>query len=407
MKETHVIIIGAGFGGITAAIKLADYAATHPNLHVTLIDKNSYQLYTPALYEIAAIPRENADAGLLRSIITIPIASIIASRPVRFIQGEFTYLNPQEKTITLADGNQLFFSFLILALGSETNYFGIPGLEKNARPLKNFKDGVLLRNAIETMIRQQSGKLAIVIGGGGSTGVELAAEFDGFICMLQKMHRNEHTCNVEITIIEAAETILSGFSPQLIQRAQIQLKKLNIVIQTNTKILSVREGALETSRGTIPYNILIWAGGIQGPRIYEIIDLPKNKKGQLIVNDYLEAYPGIFAIGDNAAFSTPSGKGLPGNVPVAEEQARAVAKNIRYLMEGKLPLPYRAQENYPYILSVGKKFAIADLVYIHVSGFFGWFLKQIVELRYLLFILPFFEAIRSWIRTILMYTKND
>ncbi|MBI2055782.1 MAG: NAD(P)/FAD-dependent oxidoreductase [Candidatus Sungbacteria bacterium] len=405
-EKKNIVIVGAGFGGVTAAIKLASGCASK-KFKIMLIDKNPYQLYTPALYEIAAMPHENANAVALSHAITIALEDIASEKHIDFIQGELASLNREQKKITLKNGALVEYHSLILALGSETNYFNIPGLAEFALPLKNFNDGVILRNKMEKLIREKTGVLHIAVGGAGATGVELAAEFISFVCRLQKIYNKEQVCRVEVSLMEATGEILQGFSPWVVKKARLRLQQIGVHIKTNTRIVSVNAEEIKTEEESIHYDLLVWAGGISGPRILQSLGLPLNKKGQIEVNQYLEAAEDIFAIGDNASFTDQSQKPLPGNIPIAEGQARKTAKNILRAINGQTKKPYRARNKYPYILAVGKKYAIADIIVIRFAGFFGWLLKQLIELRYFLFILPLKKALPLWIYTIKTYSAND
>ncbi len=406
-EQKNIVIIGAGFGGVTTTLKLAACKKYLRGHRIILIDKNPYQLYTPALYEIAAIPRHDANVVALRHAITIALKDIVAGKKITFIQGEVVALDQKNKKIILRGKSPLHYEFLIFALGAETNYFNIPGLQENALPLKTFSDGVALRNRIEKLIEEKMGIVRIVIGGGGATGIELAAEFMTFLCRLQKIYKKEAVCAIEVSIIEASGEILPGFSQWVTKKARERLEKIGVFIKTNTLIVSITSGEIQTRGEAIPYDLLIWAGGISGPRILENFSLPLNKKGQIEVNKYLEASERIFAIGDNASFLDNAEKPLPSNIPIAEREGRMTAKNIVRIIRKKEKKPYRAQNHYPYILTVGQKYAIADLVVVRFAGFFGWLAKQLVELRYLLFILPPHKAIPMWLYTIKIYSSND
>ena len=186
MPEKRIVVVGAGFGGLTAALTLAkDPALISRGYEVILIDRHHHHLYTPGLYEIAAVPREYAKDHYLVSSSLIAVREIIRGRQIRFIQGELVGLDAARRRIRLENGGTLAYEFLILALGSETNYFGIPGLREYSVPLKTCDDAAQLRNAIEAAVRRKP-SLAVVIGGAGATGVELAAELVPLICTLEQ-----------------------------------------------------------------------------------------------------------------------------------------------------------------------------------------------------------------------------
>lgn len=392
-NKRNIVIVGGGFGGITAALKLGRNIGRIRDFEIILVDKNPYHLYTPALYEIAAIPDKEARAPISKSILTIPLEDIMQKSGVRFLRGELTALDKEKRMVEIKDHRgPLPYHFLILALGSETNYFNIPGIQEHSYPLKTFPDAVRLRNRIEELVKTRD-NLAITVGGGGSTGVELAAELINFIGVLKEQYTKEKICDVTVTILEGSPEILPGFAAWLVKRSRARLEKLGVIIKTATRVLSVTPEKIVTDSGEIPCHLFIWAGGVRVPGVVFSLGLPQNPKGQIAVNEFLEAGPGIYAIGDNAGF-IPA---LPRNVPVAEGEARHLAKNIIRELTGHKKRPFRPMSHYPYILAVGKKYAVADLVLIRFWGILGWIAKLLVELRYLLFILPLRKAIRVWV----------
>ncbi|MBI3420607.1 MAG: NAD(P)/FAD-dependent oxidoreductase [Candidatus Sungbacteria bacterium] len=408
-KTETIVIAGAGFGGIIAALKLEKrIRRLERQCRIVLIDKNPYQLYTPALYEIAAIPREEASAYALKSSVAIPLDQVLDKKRIAFLQAEITGIDKEHRAVTLQDGSRITYRWLVLALGSTTNYFAIPGLQEHAFPLKTFSDAVRIRNKLETMLIQTHA-LNVVIGGGGASGVELIAEFANFICYLQHKVAKEHLCKNRLTLVESAPDILPGFDSWMVAHARKRLQSQGIEICTNTLIVEVSDKEIVCKDGgRIPYDLFIWTGGVTGLPLYASFGLPTSKKHNLVVNEFLQAAPGIYAIGDAAGFTDPSTNTmLVWNVPVAEGQARAVADNIVRELK-QLPLrPFKPLARYPFILAVGKKYALADLLFLRCAGLSGWVIKLLVELRYLLFILPFGKAIRTWMWSVRVYVSND
>lgn len=402
-----ILIAGAGFGGIIAALKLEHKLRANPAWQIILIDKNPYQLYTPALYEIAAMPNKDANPSRLRSIITIPIIDIIAGKKITFIQGELTDINRERRTVRLGT-QELPYEFLILALGSETNYFGIQGLREHALPLKRFEDGIRMRNKIERMLAEKR-EVTLVVGGAGASGVELIGELANFICRVSESAASEKTCPVRLILMEASDEILSGFESWLVMRARNRLRELGIEIRTHACITSVTQTEITLKDETrIPYDMLIWTGGVTGNPVYERIGLPLTDKKNCKVNEFLHVDDRTVAIGDSAGFTdTRTNKLLIWNVPVAEAEARIATKNILREIAGKPKIPFRPSKKYPYILAIGKKYAIADLVFTRFWGFTGWCAKLLVELHYLFFILPFPKAISVWLRSVRVYASNN
>ncbi len=412
MPQKNIIIAGAGFGGITAALTLAKKAGPILKEYgVTLIDLHHHQLYTPALYEIASIPLEIGPSVALKTSVLIPVADIVKGHLISFLCDEIVGLKPAERKLLLKNTGEMPFEYLVLALGTETNYFNIPGLKEHSFPLKTFDDGSLLRGVIESFVKHD-GHMKIVVGGAGASGIELVSEFVNFICTLQEKIVKNNVCDAEFLLVEAAPSILSGFEPWIVEKTMKRLQKLGIRIRTNNAVSGVTKTEITFKDGiTEPYDIFIWTGGTKGPSVFSSFGLPLSQKGTLVVDNYLTVNDSggrIFAIGDNATFMHPETKRqLPGNVPVAEAEGKVAAINIIRRIKGMSQKEFRPMKQYPYILAIGKKYAIADLIFIRFFGFTGWFIKQLVELRYLIFILPLGKALRTWLTGLKYFTSND
>lgn len=403
-SKKNIVILGAGFGGITAALKLTKRIDPYRDTHeIILIDRHHHQLYTPSLYQIAAVTQEDANSTSLKSSILIPLANIFEQKPVRLIADEIIGFKLSNKKIILRSHGELSYEFLVLALGSETAYFDIPGLREYSLPLKTFDDALRLRNAIEKLYKTKS-SIKIIVGGGGASGVELAAEFVGFICRIAEEFTKRKICDTEFILIEASPQILFGLSASAVQKSLNRLKTLGVQILTGSPIVDVRKQEVILQNGHKEnFDILIWTGGVIGPSILKESGLSLSAKNTIEVNQYLQAkdFTNIFAVGDNAKFVNPkTGNELPWNVPAAEAEGRLAAKNIIRIMENKTPKKFSPLKRYPFILAVGKKYAIADLIVMRFSGILGWTAKELVELRYFLFILPFHQALRIWYNSI-------
>lgn len=413
-KEIKTIaVLGAGFGGITATLKLSKAIKRKglgKNCRVLLFNKASYQVYTPALYEVAAIPKGEANAICLKTSICIDLEEIASRDGFQFIGGEVRSVDPARKLITLASSENYNFDYLVVALGAETNFFNIPGLEQHSLSLKTFEDAIRLRNKTEEAVLSGTSPMHVVIGGGGATGVELAAEFENFVCYLkEKLLPAKKVCDVDITLVEGAPDILPGFEPWLTRIARKRLEMLGVKIITGRIVSGVDDKTVTFKDGsTLPYHIFVWAGGVAPASAIKNFGLPLSPKGRVIVNEYLEAaHHNIYAVGDNAEFTRKDGKPLPGNVPVAEAQASVAARNIIADIQGMPHSQFFPMKKYPYILAVGRKYAIADLVFFHFSGFWGWCAKQLVELRYLIFVLGFRKAFIMWRMSVRYQASND
>lgn len=412
-NKKNIVILGAGFGGITAALSLAKKReALGDDYEIILIDRHHHQLYTPALYEIASIPQENITDIALKTSVLIPLADIAEKKQITIVTDAIIGLAPEKKEVLLKNNGTLPYEFCIVALGSETNYFNIPGLKERSFPLKTFDDAVRLRNALENLVKQRDG-IKIVVGGAGASGVELAAEFVNFICDIRdKILDGKKVCAVEFLLVEASPDILPGFDEKTVQKAKRRLARLGVRIKTSAAISGVEEKEIVFKNDEREsYDILCWTGGVTGPAILSQFGLPLSPRNTLEIDDTLRAKGingSLFAIGDNASFTNPkTGKPLVWNVPVAEAEGRLAAHNILRAIRNEPLKKFVPLKQYPFILAVGKKYAIADLVIIRIAGFLGWFLKQLAELRYLVFILPFKKAMVTWLRGEKYFISND
>lgn len=428
----NIVVLGAGFGGITALLKLRRGLRHHDlsrRYQLVLVNRTAHHLYTPALYEIAAIPKDAADAPRLKPSICIPIDDILKRCPdIRFIGETAVGLDAGRHELTFSSGSRISFEYLVIALGAETNFFGISGMAEHALPIKTFTDAVRLRNRIEDVGREVAGPLDVIVAGGGATGVELSAELVNFLCRIRGRGVGSR-CQENITLVEAGPEILAGFDAAIVRHARRRLESLGVAIMTGRRISEVRpaelllsgtSGAAADEKRILPYHLLIWAGGVRPATALSNFGLALDRKGGVVVDRFLEAKPApaggirdaaapgrIYAIGDNASFARPDGTLVPGNVPAAEAGGRIAAQNIIAHITGNTRRPFQPPKRYPFILAVGKKYALADLVIIQCFGFLGWAIKQIVELHYLLFILPWRRATVTWLRTVYYSTRND
>ena len=390
---------------------------------ITLIDKNNYHTYTPLLYEISTTSKETANYLDLKSVTTYSVEGVLLGFPIEFIQGEVINIDLLNKKIQLADqpaaaasARQVEYEYLLIALGAETNFFGIPGLQENALELKSLNDALKIRDTVWEMVEGAATDEAvdIVIGGAGSTGVELAGEIQEWI---SQMRKEGHRCRTSVTLVDAASTILNGFEPKIINRATARLKKLGTNILTAEKVSKVENGKVFLESGKIAsYDILIWTGGVKANSIIDKLPFKKEKQGRVGVADELlcalenpdlEVGNKIYGIGDIVCVHDSRGRPVPMVARAAIIQGTIAAKNTINDINGrKLRFRYNPKE-YPYIIPIGGKYAIAKIGPIIISGFFGWILKGLVELNYLDSIMPLQRALKIWLKGLKIFIQND
>ncbi len=416
-QKKKILILGGGFGGLSCAKRLNYYFNKNQELckdyEIILIDRHDYQLYTPTLYEIATTDEETANLIELKTIVTFPLSYALRKTKVKFLQGEVEKINLEEKYIMVKKENEtqkINFEYLVLALGNETNYFNIPGLKENSLPLKNFYDALRIRDKILALEHHGRENLKFLIAGAGPTGVEFAGELSLWLKHLNKKHK------YEIILIEANKEILPGFSEKIVKIAKKRLNQLGIKIKTNFLITEVKENQVISQEGEIlDFDLLIWTGGVKAPEIVKDLLLKTEKKGIIVseemlclpLDEHLDLGDKVYALGDIACFYDPkTQKPLPGVARVALEQAKIVADNIVADIKNLPKKKYKPKE-YPFIIPLGGKWAIAKFDKILIVGFLAWILKGLVELYYLVSILPLGMALSIWFHGLKIFIKND
>ena len=412
--KRQIVVLGAGFGGLRAAKILGKKVGKEHG--VTLIDRNAYHTFTPLLYEVASTDKETANYIDLKSLVTYPISTLLESLPITFIQSGISGIDLENSLVDLEDGKRVVYDYLVIALGAEVYHFEIPGLVDAAFAFKTFTDALKLRDAIWERIR---GKVAedirIVIGGAGATGVELAGELAEWLCRVSKQRGKE--CHAAISLVEAAPTILSGFDARVIEKVKKRLQGLGVTILTSRVIEKVIDHRVQFQGGvSVPFDILIWTGGTRANRLAGALPIKTERRGHARVAPSLFCIPQtpdlklggrVYGIGDVTCFyDQKTNKPIPGVARAAISEASTAARNIIRDLRGQKPLIYTAKD-YPYIIPVGGKYAVAKVGPLVFSGFFAWVFKGLVELNYLASVMPNMRAVKIWLRGLKTFVKND
>ncbi len=386
----HVIVVGGGFAGIAAILRLRRHQY-NASIKITLVDKNTFHLFTPSLYEVATSeePRKN---------VAIPFSKIFFSG-VDMIHHAVTTIDPTTNTVTFDNKETLTYDYLILTAGSQPAYMGIPGLEKYSTGFKTLEDALTIKKKIRDLCCKDgkcNRKVQAVIGGGGFAGTELAAELLTYKDRIALQNGLDKDC-LEITIIQGSDKLLKELNPRVSNLAEKRLDEPNVRFAFGGHIKEVTKTDVLTDNGkSFPYEILIWTGGVQPNSIAKANNLPVTHRGGLMVNNFMQVkgFDTIFAAGDIAAYVDPLTEHPAPNVAqVAEEQGATAGENVARLIKNEGIEPYRFR-HWGYVVPLKGYFAVAELSYnIHLQGFAGWILQQLVLLRYLIGIMPWHRAL--------------
>ncbi len=422
-KRRRVVIVGGGFGGLEAAKALADVP-----VDIFLVDRVNYHLFQPLLYQVAM-------AGLSPAEIASPIRGILADQKnVKVELGEVTFVNLKEKRIWVGDEPE-DYDWLILAIGARTTYFGHDEWERWAPSLKTVEDALEIRRRVLLAFeraeriedeRERRKQLTFVVIGGGPTGVELAgaiAELARHV--LSKDFRSADPRETKVVLLEAGARILPSFPEDLAQRAVEQLAELGVEVQTGSRVVRIDEKGVELEgdsadevpglgagreRDRIPAGTVLWGAGVQAGGLAKSLGVPLDRAGRVIVEKdcSLPGYPEVFAIGDMAHFEDERGQVLPGVSPVAMQQARFVAKIIRWENESNGTPPRKRFEYFDKgsMATIGRSRAIAMAGKMKMSGFLAWLAWLFIHIWYLIGFRNRVVVLWNWMWSYLSYQRG-
>jgi NADH dehydrogenase len=404
----HIVIIGAGFGGLTAAKSLK-----RAPVRITVVDRTNHHLFQPLLYQVAM-------AGLSPAEIAAPIRSVLRRQEnTSVLLAEATGVDLARQVVKLRDDQreeELGYDYLVLATGGRTSYFGRDDWEKFASGLKDLDDAVEIRRrvllAFEAAEKEhdpgrRSELLTFVVVGGGPTGVELAgaiAELARFV--LQLDFRTINPRSADILLLEGGPRILPAFSPDLSLSAERQLTELGVKVRTNAMVTCIDEKGVYLGDEMIKAATIIWSAGVQATALTRSLGVELDRAGRVSVGPDLTipGHPNAFAIGDMTIFYQ-DGKPLPGVSPVAMQMGRLVARNIRNSLAGR---PY---EHFRYfdkgnMATIGRKAAIAEIGKLHLSGFIAWLAWLGVHIFFLIGFRNRFTVLFNWAWSYFTYQRG-
>ena len=402
-----VVIIGAGFGGLSLAKNLAGAP-----VEILLIDKNNYHTFQPLLYQVAT-------AGLEAEEIAHATRGIFQKQKnFNFCLGEVVGVNWEAKLIQLKRGTEIKFDYLVLAAGGTTNYFGVEGAEEHGFALKSLEEAINLRSHIIMRFERadqngfdtEDGGLHIVVVGGGPTGVEMAGALcELFEKVLSKDYPNLPAHAHKVTLVEASPGILNAYHDSSSRYAIKQLEKRGVNVMLDTRVTRVTGDAIYLGSGEVlRAQTLVWAAGIKASSLGQSLGLPTTNGGRVVVDEYLKV-PGfdeVFVVGDMAGSEDSDGSMYPQLAPVAMQGGKHIAGQIKRELTGK-PLQSFTYTDRGIMATIGRNAAVAELnMGLRTTGFVAWVMWLVLHLMQLVGFRNRLNVLLNWAWNYFTYDRS-
>ena len=370
-----------------AALELEKRLAHDPSVEVTLVNKDNFFLFTPMLHEVAA-------SDLDATNIVNPVRKLL--RKVQFFNGPVDSADLVNKNVSVSHGNDghghvLYYDHLILALGTITNFYNIPGLKERALTIKSLGDAILLRNRLianleeadfECAAPEREQLLTFVVAGGGFAGVETIAGINDFLHDAVRYYPHLKKADLRVVLVHSGEVILPELGEKLGRYAMEKLSKRNVEIMTGTRVVKIDDNGVHLSNGTvIASDTLIWTAGTSPNPLMHSLTC-KTDRGKLPVDEFLqvEGWPGVWAIGDCAVIpDLLTGKSCPPTAQHALRQGKILAHNILAAIRGGVKQRFR-YKTIGQLAAIGRRTGVARIFGINFSGFFAWWLWRSIYL---------------------------
>lgn len=387
-QKTKILILGGGFGGLYTALELEKTLGKNPSVEITLVNRENFFLFTPMLHEVAA-------SDLDITTIVNPIRKML--RRTNFFDGEVIGIDLAMKRVEVTHGietghaHQFDYDHLVLALGSVTNFYGIPGLEERPLTMKSLADAVYLRNRLIEHLEEADFEccpalrqplLTFVVAGGGFAGVETVAAINDFLREALPFYANLNAAMLRVLLVEFAPAILPELGEELGEYAPVKLAERAVEFRLKTKVMGMSEQGVQLGDGeTIPSRTLIWTTGTAPNPLLEPLSCAKDR-GRIAVNECLEvpAYPGVWALGDCASIPDKnSGHPYPPTAQHALRQGAVLGQNIAAAILGGKKKPF-VFKTIGQLASIGRRTGVAKIMGFKFSGFVAWWLWRTIYL---------------------------
>jgi len=385
--STRVVILGGGFGGLYVALELEKTLARDPNVNVTIVNRDNFFLFTPMLHEVAA-----SDLDLTN--IVNPVRKLL--RRVNFFAGDVERIDLEKKTVQVSHGfhhhhHEMPYDHLVIALGSITNFYGLPGLSERALTMKSLGDAIHLRNRLIAHLEQADPEcsaamreplMTFVVAGGGFAGVETIAGINDFVRHALRFYPNLKKSDLRMVLVHPGPVILPELSEKLGAYAQKKLAQRGVDIRVNVKVTGVSDDGVALSDGSfLRSKMLIWTAGTSSNPLLASLPCPL-ERGRLCVDSTLvvPGWPNVWALGDCALVPDPrSGKYFPSTAQHALRQARLVAKNITATVRGGTKKKF-SFATIGQLAAIGRRSGVANILGFNFSGFIAWWLWRSIYL---------------------------
>ena len=377
MNKPKVIILGGGFGGLAAARSL------YKSAEVTVVDRHNFQTFLPLLYQVST-------AGLAADHVAYPIRGALRKTDIKFRMGSPISVDHKNKEVKLDSSEVLKFDHLIVALGSVSADFGIPGVNEYTLGMKTVHEALTIRAEImrrfEDLCRfEDETKLSISVIGGGPTGVEMAGAIAELIRGPLKSDQAQAAANIQVSLIEAGPRLLPPFAPSLSERTKKDLEKLGVKVLLNAAVKAIEHRKIILKDDSVlKSEITIWAAGVKGSDAMAQLNLPTNgNRVSVEPTMQVKNYPNVWALGDIAGALGKDGRPLPMVAPVAIQQGKFIAKQIARLIANK-PLTDFKYLDKGSMATIGRNKAIVQVKGLKISGPIAWLIWLWLHLFYLL-----------------------
>jgi NADH:ubiquinone reductase (H+-translocating) len=382
-RRPRVVVVGAGFGGVNAAQNLSNLDAD-----ILMVDRRNYHLFQPLLYQVAT-------AGVAPSDIAYPVRAIFRrQKNFDFLLAQVNGVDLEQRKLLTSRG-AVDYDYLILSIGGETNFFGLDSVQENGFDLKDIDDAENIRNHVLLMFEKARHEedeeicralRTFVIVGGGPTGVETAGSISELIrLVLVKDFPDLDVGEVRVILLEMTEELLPGFPPDLSEKAVNTLRRKRVEVRLKETVTGYDGESISLKSGdSILANTLIWAAGVRAEKLVDSMEVQKGKQERVVVEETLQVpgHPEVYVIGD-AAFMEHDGQPLPMVAPVAIQQAKTAAKNIRNTLEGR-PLEKFVYKDPGSLATIGRSAAVARIGRFKFHGFIAWIVWLAVHLFWLI-----------------------